>query len=189
MSEEIDIETCLLLGEESLEHAIEHLRNELSKIRAGKASSNMLSGVMVEYYGTLTPMEQVANLGVADSRTLTIQPWEKKMLGPIERAIFEANLGLTPMNDGEFVRINIPPVTEERRIMLVKQSKALGEDAKVSVRSARHKMIDFIKKEVKDGFPEDAGKRREDEVEQMIKKYYALIEKYLEIKEKDIMTV
>ncbi|MCL4107846.1 UNVERIFIED_CONTAM: hypothetical protein GTU68_027231 [Idotea baltica] len=149
----------------------------------------MLSSIMVDYYGTPTPLMQVSNVGTADSRTITIQPWEKNMLAAIERAIFEANLGLTPMNDGEFVRINIPPMTEERRVQLGKQAKSHGEDAKVSVRSVRHKMIDFIKKEVKNGYPEDAGKRKEEEVEQQVKKYYSKIDGLVEAKEKDIMTV
>lgn len=189
MEDKMDIDGIMLWGEESMEKAMSHLKEELSKIRAGKASPAMLSSIMVDYYGSPTPLSQVANVGTADAKTITIQPWEKKMLAPIERAIFEANLGLTPMNDGEFVRINIPPLTEERRIMMVKQAKALGEDAKVSVRSTRHKIIDFIKKEVKDGYPEDAGKKREDEVEQMVKDHYVIVDKLLEHKEKDIMTV
>jgi ribosome recycling factor len=187
--DDIDVETLMMLGEESLDHSIEHFRQELAKIRAGKASPAMLSGIHVEYYGSITPISQIANVGTSDSRTLTIQPWEKNMLGVIEKAIFEANLGLTPMNDGEFVRINIPPLTEERRILLVKQAKNISEDSKVAIRSIRHKMLDFIKKEVKTGYPEDIGKRREDEVEQLVKKYYGDVEHLLEVKEKDIMTV
>ena len=189
MDEEMDIDTAILLGEESLEHAIEHLKQELVRIRAGKASPSMISGILVNYYGSPTPLTQVASVGSADSRTITIQPWEKNMLGPIEKAIFEANLGLTPMNDGEFVRLNIPPLTEERRKDLAKQARSYGEDAKVSVRSARHKMIDFIKKEVKTGYPEDAGKRREEEVEELTKKYYGIADNLVEAKEKDIMIV
>lgn len=189
MSEELTIDGMMVEGEMNMEQALEHLKTELSKIRAGKASPSMLSSIMVDYYGSPTPLMQVANVGTADSRTITIQPWEKNMLAHIERAIFEANLGLTPMNDGEFVRINIPPMTEERRVQLVKQSKGHGEDGKVSVRSARHKMIDFIKKEVKDGYPEDAGKRKEEQAEALTKKYYALIDALIEAKEKDIMTV
>lgn len=189
MSEEMDIDTTIMLGEESLNNALEHLKHELLKVRAGKASPSMISGIMVDYYGSSTLLTQVANIGTADSRTITIQPWEKNMLGPIEKAIFEANLGLTPMNDGEFVRLNIPPLTEERRKILAKQVKGFGEDGKVSVRSVRHKMIDFIKKEVKNGYPEDSGKKREEEVEKMIKKYYGLIDQLVEAKEKDIMIV
>lgn len=189
MSEEMNVDEKMIDGEGEMEHAIDHLRTELSKIRAGKASPAMLSSIMVDYYGTSTPLMQVSNVGTADSRTITIQPWEKSMLAPIEKAIFEANLGLTPMNDGEFVRINIPPLTEERRIQLVKQSKGHGEDAKISIRSARHKIIDFIKKEVKDGYPEDAGKRKEEEVEVLTKTYYKKIDEMIEAKEKDVMTV
>lgn len=189
MDEKMDIDECMIWGEDQMDKAMEHLKDELLKIRAGKASPTMLSSILVEYYGSPTPLNQVANVGTADSRTITIQPWEKNMLAHIEKAIFEANLGLTPMNDGEFVRINIPPLTEERRRLLVKQAKGLGEDAKVSLRSTRHKMIDFIKKEVKDGYPEDAGKRREDQVEDMVKEHYVQIDKLIEAKEKDIMTV
>lgn len=172
-----------------MDKTLEHLKSETSRIRTGKASPSMLSNVMVDYYGTPTPLAQVANLGVADSKTLTIQPWEKSMLSPIEHAIFAANLGLTPMNDGEFVRIIIPPMTQERRLDLVKQTKALAEEAKVSIRQTRHKAMDFIKKEVKDGYPEDAGKKTEKEVEDLVHNYYKLAEKVLEEKEKDIMTV
>ena len=183
------IESFLKKEKGELDSALEHLAHELSKIRAGKASTSIVSEIMVTYYGNPTPMNQVANISTPDSRTISIQPWEKKMLGEIERSIFQSNLGLTPMNDGEFVRINIPPLTEERRLMLVKQSKGLGEESKVSIRSIRHKMMDFIKKEVKDGYPEDAGKRREQEVENLTKEYYSKVDKIIEAKEKDIMTV
>ena len=129
-SEEVDM--AIEMAKEDMDHAIEHLNKELIKIRTGKASPSMLSGILVEYYGHPTLINQVANVGATDSRTLSIQPWEKSMLGPIEQAIFAANLGLTPMNDGEFIRINIPPLTEERRRDLVKQSKHLGEESKIS---------------------------------------------------------
>lgn len=183
------IESTLTHGKQGFQKALDHLADELTKIRAGKAAPNMLNGILVEYYGNPTPMGQVANISAIDSRTLSIQPWEKNMLGPIERAIFEANLGITPMNDGESVKITIPPVTEERRKDLVKQAKALGEEAKVSLRNGRHKMLDFVKKEVKDGYPEDAGKRKEAEIESMVKDYTHKIEVLLEAKEKDIMKV
>ena len=183
------IESTMADGKKEMEKSIDHLRSELLKIRAGKASPAILNGIMVEYYGNPTPLSQVANIGTPDSRTISIQPWEKSMLGPIEKGIFEANLGLTPMNDGEFVRVVIPPLTEERRKDLVKHAKSLGEDAKVSLRSARHKMMDFIKKEVKDGYPEDAGKKREGEVEDMLKAFSKNIEAILDAKEKDILTV
>lgn len=184
-----DIEIYLKKGEGALKKALDHLHDELLKIRTGKASPQMLSGIMVDYYGNPTPLNQVANVSTADARTLAIQPWEKSMLAPIERAIFEANLGLTPMNDGEFVRINIPPLTEERRKELVKQAKHLGEEAKVSLRSARHKMMDFIKQEVKDGYPEDIGKRKEAHVDKVVHNYYDKVDALIEAKEKDIMKV
>lgn len=172
-----------------MDDSISHLRDELVKIRAGKANPSMINGLSVDYYGTPTPISQVANISTPDSKTLSIQPWEKSMLGPIEQAIFKANLGLTPMNDGENVRINIPPMTEERRKELVKQSKAEGEKAKVSIRSERQKMMDAIKKEVKDGYPEDAGKRKEEEVQKSVKGFSEKIDALISAKEKDILTV
>lgn len=183
------IESTITQGTADMEKTLSHLQSELVKIRAGKASPAMLSGIMVSYYGNPTPLSQVANVNTPDGRTLSIQPWEKSLLGDIEKAIFEANLGLTPMNDGEFIRISIPPLTEDRRKQLVKQSKGLGEDAKVSLRNVRHKVMDFIKKEVKDGYPEDAGKRKEDEVQGLINKYTKSIDDVIAAKEKDIMTV
>lgn len=189
MEEKIDIETALKLGNQKFHDAIEHLGDELSKIRAGKASPNMLEGIMVSYYGNPTPLKSIAALGTADSRTLTIQPWEKTMLAPIERAIFEANLGITPMNDGEIIRLGIPPLTEDRRKNLVKQCKAAGEDTKVAIRNERHKMMDFIKKEVKDGYPEDMGKKKESEVEAMVKTYYSKVEDIVAAKEQEVLTV
>jgi len=183
------IESTISQGKQSIDKAISHLADELGKIRAGKASPSMLSSIKVDYYGTPTALSQVANVSTADSRTLSIQPWEKNMLGPIEQAIFAANLGLTPMNDGEFVRINIPALTQERRKELVKQTKSLGENAKVSLRTARQKMMDFVKKEVKDGYPEDAGKKQEGVIDGMIKSGATKVEELLSVKEKEIMTV
>ena len=183
------IESMMVKGNDAFDRSIDHLNTELIKIRAGKASPSMLSGISVEYYGNPTPLNQVANVSTPDSKTISIQPWEKSLLGPIEQAIFAANLGLTPMNDGEFVRISIPPLTEERRLQLVKQAKSLGEDAKVSLRNTRHKVLEFIKKEVKDGYPEDAAKKLNSKIDQTVKDYYVKIEKMLESKEKDIMTV
>ena len=183
------IESYMKKGDEHMQDAMTHLHDELIKVRAGKASPIMLKGVMVEYYGNPTPISQVSSIGTPDSRTISIQPWEKSMLGAIEKAIFASNLGVTPMNDGEFIRISVPALTEERRIDLVKQCKGLAEDAKVSLRTSRHKLLDFIKKEVKDGYPEDAGKKRESEVQQMMDDYTTKVEKLLEAKEKDIMTV
>ena len=177
------------MAEESMDNSIDHLKKELIKIRTGKASPAMLNGIRVPYYGNLTPLNQVANVSTSDARTISIQPWEKTMLGPIEKAIFEANLDLTPQNDGELIRINIPPLTEERRKSLVKQAKALGEEAKVSVRNARHKAMDQIKKAVKEGYPEDAGKRKENQVQELTDKFTKRIDELIEAKEIDIMTV
>ena len=134
-------------------------------------------------------MTQVANVGASDGKTLTIQPWEKSIVGAIEKAIFEANLGLTPQNNGEMIIINIPPLTEERRKDFVKLAKALAEDAKVSIRNSRHKILETIKSEVKEGFPEDAGKREEENVQKRVNGYGDKINALVAAKEKDIMTV
>ncbi len=176
-------------GKENMDKAIQHLHDELLKVRTGKASTSILKGIYVDYYGNPTPLSQVANLSTPDSKTISIQPWEKPMLALIEQAIFAANIGLTPMNDGEFVRISIPPLTEERRREMVKYAKNLGEETKISLRNERHKMLDIIKSEVKDGFPEDQGKRKESEVQTLVNKYADDIGKLIEAKEKDIMTV
>jgi len=186
---EMDISTLGSVAEANFKKVIEHFKDELLKIRAGKASVAMLDGIMVDYYGTPTALSQVANINTPDAKTLSIQPWEKSMLAAIEQSIFAANLGLTPMNDGEFVRIIIPPLTEDRRKDLVKQAKAEGENSKVSIRNERQKWMSFIKKEVKDGYPEDAGKKKEAELESIVKTYVKSIEDLLASKEKDILTV
>lgn len=187
MAEQVQIH--IRHGKEEMDRALEHLHKELNNIRTGKASPAMLSSIMVDYYGNATPLNQVSNVATSDSRTLTIQPWEKSLLAPIEQAIFAANIGLTPMNDGETIRINIPPLTEERRKDLVKHAKHLGEDTKVSLRSARHKMLDAVKKEVKDGLAEDAGKRLEGEIDKLVHEYSERVDGFITAKEKDIMTV
>ena len=169
--------------------SVEHLRYELTKIRTGKASTSLLNDLAVNYYGTMTLVNQVASISTADARTIVIQPWEKSLLRPIENAIFEANLGITPMNDGEVIRLTIPPLNEERRRDLVKKAKHIGEEAKISVRSIRHKAIDSIKKAVKDGYPEDAGKDKEDTVQSMVNKFIKSIDHLIEVKEKDVMQV
>ena len=169
--------------------SVEHLQFELTKIRTGKASTNLLTDIAVNYYGSMTPVNQVASLSTADARTIVIQPWEKNMLRPIENAIFEANLGITPMNDGEVIRLTIPPLTEERRRDLVKQAKHLGEEAKVGIRSVRHKSLEAIRKAVKDGYPEDAGKDKEDAVQNLVNKYTKNVDHLIEVKEKDVMHV
>ena len=187
MAETVD--SMILQGKEQMDHAIDHLKKELTKIRTGKASTGLLDGLMVEYYGNNTPLHQVENVGIADARTITIQPWEKSMLAKIEHSIFAANLGITPMNDGEIIRISIPPLTEERRKDLVKQAKKMGEETKVVLRSSRHKVIDFIKKEIKDGYPEDIGKKLEAEVDKMVHAHSDAVDHLITAKEKDIMTV
>ena len=174
---------------QGMDAAIEHLQGELQKIRAGKASPSMLNGILVDYYGSMTPLTQVANILTSDSRTLSIQPWEKSMIGPIEQAIFAANIGITPQNNGEMIIINIPPLTEERRKEMVKRAKSLGEDCKVTVRGLRQKSMDVIKKEVKDGYPEDMGKDREADMQKIVNSYSDKIKKMIESKENDIMTI
>jgi len=186
---EEEIEMIMDMVKEGMDKSIDHLLQELKKIRAGKATPDMVSGVMVDYYGTPTPLKQVANVTAADSRTLSIQPWEKSMLAPIEKGIFEANLGLTPMNDGEFVRINIPPLTEERRKQMAKMVKATGEDCKVSLRSSRKDGMDGIKSAVKDGYSEDSGKRKEEDIQNMINAFSKKVDELCATKEKEIMTV
>ena len=186
---EITVDNLSSAGKETMQKSVDHLQAELMKIRAGKANPGMLSGIKVDYYGTPTPLAQVANVSTPDSKTIAIQPWEKSLLADIEQAIFAANLGLTPMNDGEFVRIVIPPLTEERRKDLVKQSKSAVEDSKVGIRNTRQKLMDTIKKAVKEGYPEDAGKKREAEVDGMVKAFTTQIEQIFAAKEKDILTV
>ncbi len=184
-----DINPFIEKAHHLMEHSLEHLQHELHKLRTGKANADMLEGLLVEYYGHPTLLTQVSTVSTADARTLTIQPWEKQMLGPIEKAIFEANLGVTPQNDGQIIRISVPPLTEERRRELVKKAKHIGEESKVGVRNARRDAIEHIKKAIKDGLPEDTGKRKESEIEDMTKKYIEKIDKIVETKEKEIMTV
>ena len=187
MEEEIDI--ILEAAEESMQAAIDHLNKELTKIRAGRANPSMLDGVMVEYYGANTPISQVANLSTMDARTITVQPWEKSTLEPIERAIINSNLGLNPQNNGEMILINIPQLTEERRRDLVKQTKSEGEHAKVSIRNARKDANDEVKKLEKDGLSEDQAKGIEEEIQELTNKYTAKVDHVLEVKEADIMKV
>ncbi|NJK83221.1 MAG: ribosome recycling factor [Saprospiraceae bacterium] len=184
-----DIELIIETTKEGMNEATERLARELGKISTGKATPVMLDNLRPEYYGTPTALHQVANVTTADARTLIIQPWEKSMIGPIERAIFEANLGFTPQNDGQIIRINIPPLTQERRKEFVKRAKSLGEEARVSIRNARRDAMEEIKKAVRDGFPEDLGKRKEGEIQEMTTSFTERVERLLEVKEKDIMTV
>lgn len=177
------------IAKDSMESAIEHLIKELSKIRAGKASSAMLDGIYVDYYGSQTPLNQVSNINTPDARTISIQPWEKAMLESIEKAIQVANLGLNPQNNGELVMINVPPLTEERRRDLVKQTKAEGEHAKVSIRAARKDANDEIKNLQKDTISDDLAKNAEDDIQKLTDKFSNRVDELLSLKERDIMTV
>jgi ribosome recycling factor len=174
---------------DQMEKSILHLEAELLKIRAGKATPQMLDGIHVDYYGTNTPLSQVANINTPDARTLVIQPWEKSMLNPIEKAVLGANLGFTPQNDGVIIRITVPPLTEERRKDLAKKAKQEAEHTKVSVRNLRRDANEGIKKAVKDGLPEDVAKEAESKVQTLTDSYVVKIDKHLETKEKEIMTV
>jgi ribosome recycling factor len=169
--------------------AIKHLEAELVKIRAGKASPQMVDGVTVEYYGAPTPISQVANVTTTDARTISIQPWEKSMIAPIERAIMAANLGVTPQNDGVVIRLFLPPLTEERRKELVKKVNAEGEQGKVSLRSIRRDAIESIKKLQKDGLSEDAAKDAEGRIQGLTDKNIAIVDQHCKDKEKEIMTI
>lgn len=176
-------------AEEKMDNAIKHLERELIKIRAGKASPQMLEGVKVDYYGTLTPLSQISNINTPDPRSIVVQPWEKNMLGPIEKAIMSANLGFNPQNDGTLIRIVVPPLTEERRKDLVKKSKAEAENCKVSIRNARREALDAGKKLEKEGTPEDEVKRFDSDIQELTNKHIATVDKLFETKEKDIMTI
>ena len=184
-----DLDKIIIDTETLMKKAISHLEDELVKIRAGKANPNILDGIMAEYYGSPTPIAQIANVSVLDARTISVQPWEQNMLQPIERAIIAANIGINPQNDGNFIRLFLPPLTEERRKELVKRCNAEGEHGKVSIRNIRRDAIEHIKKLQKDGLSEDIAKDAEEEVQQMTNKYISLIEKHLEAKDKEIMAV
>lgn len=187
MQEEVDfiLEYC----EEKMDAAIKHLEKELIHIRAGKATPSMLDSIKVEYYGTITPLNQMANISTPDARTIAIQPWEKAQIPVIEKAILAANLGFNPDNNGEIIRINIPVLTEERRKQLVKQVSQEGEIAKVSIRTARKEANDNLKKLLKKGLSEDLEKDAEEQVQEMTDQYGKKVDALVEGKEKDIMTI
>jgi ribosome recycling factor len=187
MSEELEL--VKLDTEALMKKAITHLEAELIKIRAGKANPNMLDGIVADYYGSPTPIAQIANISVLDARTISVQPWEKKMLQPIERAIIASNIGINPQNDGNSIRLFLPPLTEERRRELVKRCNGEGENGKVSIRNIRRDAIEQIKKLQKDGLSEDAAKDAEADIQEKTNRFIALIEKHLEAKEKEIMVV
>ncbi len=173
----------------TMQKAYDHLEKELMGIRAGKASPSMLDGVSVDYYGTKTPVSQLANVTASDARTLTIQPWDKASLPEIEKAIFASNMGLTPQNDGEIIRLNIPPLTTERRKQLAKQIKAEGEHAKVGIRNARKSCNDQIKALNKDGLSDDLCKDGEAEIQNITNNFGKKVDQLIAAKENEVMTL
>lgn len=184
-----DIKPYLDKAEESMESALLFLDDALARIRAGKANVRILDGIKVDYYGAATPLSNVATITTPDAKTIAIQPWEKGLIHEIEKAILNSDVGITPMNNGETIRLGIPPLTEERRKQLAKQSRSEGEEAKISVRSARRDAIDQLKKLVKEGLPEDVEKDAEASVQKIHDKYIKKIDEILAEKEKEIMTV
>jgi ribosome recycling factor len=173
----------------SNQKTIVHLENELQKIRAGKATPSMISSVMVDYYGSPTPITQVANISTIDARTITVQPWERSMLNEIAKGIINSNLGFAPQNNGEMILINVPPLTEERRKEMVKKAKAEGEHAKIGIRNNRKDGIDMIKDLKNDGLSEDFAKTAETEVQNITNAFIKKVDDVIELKEKDIMTI
>ena len=184
-----DVSSTINSAEDAMKKAIGHLETELIKIRAGKANPQMLDGIMVDYYGSPMPINQVGNISVIDARTLTIQPWEKNMLQPIERAIINSNIGINPQNDGVIIRLFLPPLTEERRKELVKRCLAEGEASKVALGKISREGIEKIKNAQKNGLSEDAAKDAETEVQDVTNRYIAATDKHLAAKEKEIMAV
>lgn len=184
-----DPQTYIAPAEEKMELAVAYLDETLARIRAGKANPKILEAVRVEYYGSLAPISNVANISVPDARTIVITPWEKAMFKPIEKAIINSEVGITPENNGEVIRLSIPPLTEDRRKALVKQCKAEAETAKVSVRNARRDAIDGLKKAVKQGMSEDVEKDAEAQVQKIHDKYLKKIDDIFAVKEKEILTV
>jgi ribosome recycling factor len=184
-----ELELIIEDAEASMKKAIGFLEVELVKIRAGKANPNMLDGIMVDYYGAPTPINQVANINIMDARTISIQPWEKKTLQTIERAIIAANIGINPQNDGVNIRLFLPPLTEERRKELVKKSAAEAEHSKVAIRNIRRDAIEEVKRLQKEGLSEDIAKDSEKEIQEITDQYITLVEKHLAAKEKDVMAI
>ncbi|HOW09418.1 MAG: ribosome recycling factor [Bacteroidales bacterium] len=187
MNEEVEL--VIEEAKDRMQKALEHLEYELSRLRAGRANPVLLDGITVDYYGVNSPLSQVSNINTPDPKTILIQPWEKNMLGTIEKAILAANIGLTPMNNGEVIRISIPPLTEERRHQLVKQVRNEGETAKISLRNARKWANDELKKMLKDGLPEDVEKNASENIQEMVHDFSAKVDKVMAMKEKEVMTV
>ena len=176
-------------AEEKMQMTIEFLQETFSRIRAGRANTHILDGIRVDYYGSTVPLSNVATVTTPDARTILVQPWEKSMLKVVEKAIMDSDVGITHENNGEVIRLGIPPLTEERRKQLVKQTKQEAEDAKISIRNARREGIDEVKKAVKDGLPEDAGKTAEDDLQKIHDKYIKQLDDLFAEKEKEILTV
>ena len=186
---EEEIQLYLNEARDLMNKAVKHFSGELTKIRAGKAMPNMLDGLMVDYYGSPTPITQVASVNTPDARTIVVKPWEKKLIGEIEKAIINSDLGLNPQNDGELVRLNIPPLTEERRKTLVKQVKNEAENGKISVRNVRKETNDSLRKLLKEGASEDEVKRAEEQVQILTSQYTEMVDDLVVKKEAEIMTV
>ena len=184
-----EVKTYLDAAEEKMQMAVEFLDDALARIRAGKASPRILDGILVEYYGSMVPLSNVSTINTPDARTITILPWEKPMLREIEKAILNSEVGITPENNGEIIRLGIPPLTEERRKMLVKQTKQEAENAKVSVRNARRDAIEGLKKAIKEGMPEDVEKDGEASAQKLHDKYVKRIDEIFAAKEKELLTV
>ncbi len=185
------METKQILNDASdrMQKTVEHLEEELLNVRAGKASPNALNGVFVDYYGSQTPVSGVASVTVPDAMTILIQPWDKNLIRAIEKAILDSNIGLTPSNNGEQIRLSIPPLTEERRKELVKQVRQEAETARISLRNARRDAVEAFKKAVKEGMPEDESKDGENQVQKLLEKFSKLVDAQIDKKEKEIMTV
>jgi ribosome recycling factor len=184
-----EIQNVIKEAKSKMKKAINHLSENLARIRAGKANPKILDGIMVDYYGVQTPLYQVANIGTPDAKTITVQPWDKNVIDKVEKAIMDSNLGLNPANHGDIIRINIPPLTEERRKELVKQVHSEAESSKVSIRNARREAKDTLKKMKNEGTPEDETDRGEEEIQKLTDEYVKKVDKILEEKENEIMTV
>jgi ribosome recycling factor len=187
MNEEVEL--IMEETKERMQKALEHLENELAHLRAGRANPLLLDGITVDYYGVNSPLTQVSNINTPDPKTILIQPWEKNILGTIEKAIMAANIGLTPVNNGEVIRINVPPLTEERRHQLVKQVRNEGETAKISLRNARKWANEELRRMLKEGLPEDIEKDATENVQKLVHDYTAKVDKVMALKEKDVLTV
>lgn len=187
MNEEVEL--IIEETKDRMDKALDHLEHELARLRAGRATPVLLDGITIDYYGVNSPLAQVSNINTPDPKTILIQPWEKNIIGSIEKAILAANIGLTPINNGEVIRINIPPLTEERRHQLVKQVRNEGETAKISIRNARKWANDEFKRMLKDGLPEDLEKNATETVQELTGTYTAKVDKIMAAKEKEVMTV